>query len=199
MTEQTPWPDKTRTHIRRASVNSFGFGGANAHAVLESAESHVPFRYARLSRGLTLSKTFFLLPFSANTQEALEQRVHDLNGSAYFDLNIVDLAYTLTLKRSSLLIKGFVIASQKSLAKDLQVEHLRVVPKGQDPSARPLTYVFTGQGAQWPRMGRELFLDFFSYRQAIQRLDAVLHFLPDPPSWTIQGMYILICVEITDR
>ncbi|KAL9011376.1 MAG: hypothetical protein Q9173_003774, partial [Seirophora scorigena] len=40
VTETTPWPSSQP--IRRASINSFGYGGANAHAILESIESFVP-------------------------------------------------------------------------------------------------------------------------------------------------------------
>ena len=39
VTESTKWPDLP---IRRASVNSFGYGGANAHAILESVDSVIP-------------------------------------------------------------------------------------------------------------------------------------------------------------
>ena len=39
VTESTPWPDLP---IRRASINSFGYGGANAHAIIESVDSILP-------------------------------------------------------------------------------------------------------------------------------------------------------------
>lgn len=39
VTESTPWPDLP---IRRASINSFGYGGANAHAIIESVDSVLP-------------------------------------------------------------------------------------------------------------------------------------------------------------
>ncbi|POS74346.1 polyketide synthase-5 [Diaporthe helianthi] len=39
VTESTPWPDLP---VRRASVNSFGYGGSNAHVILESAETLLP-------------------------------------------------------------------------------------------------------------------------------------------------------------
>ena len=41
MQENTPWPDGP---IRRASVNSLGFGGANAHTILDAIDGLVPGR-----------------------------------------------------------------------------------------------------------------------------------------------------------
>ncbi|KAI1302455.1 hypothetical protein F5Y03DRAFT_407817 [Xylaria venustula] len=39
VTESTPWPNLP---IRRASINSFGYGGSNAHAIVESVETLLP-------------------------------------------------------------------------------------------------------------------------------------------------------------
>ncbi|KAF2973192.1 hypothetical protein GQX73_g454 [Xylaria multiplex] len=39
VTESTPWPDLP---VRRASVNSFGYGGSNAHVILESVDTLLP-------------------------------------------------------------------------------------------------------------------------------------------------------------
>ncbi|KAH8198332.1 hypothetical protein TruAng_007487 [Truncatella angustata] len=39
VTESVPWPD---LGIRRASINSFGYGGSNAHAIVESVDTLLP-------------------------------------------------------------------------------------------------------------------------------------------------------------
>jgi acyl transferase domain-containing protein len=52
-----------------------------------------------------------------------------------------------------------------------------------------LTYVFTGQGAQWAGMGRGLMKTFKSFRDSIQSLDIVLQGLKRPPSWSLEGKH----------
>ena len=48
MRESTPWPD---IPIRRASVNSFGYGGANAHTILDAIDVLAPGRGGARSLG----------------------------------------------------------------------------------------------------------------------------------------------------
>lgn len=45
--------------------------------------------------------------------------------------------------------------------------------------------VFTGQGAQWPSMGKSLFLHSASFRSTITQLESNLKDIPDPPSWSL--------------
>lgn len=47
--------------------------------------------------------------------------------------------------------------------------------------------VFTGQGAQWPSMSRELLSSSRVFRDSVQRLQKVLDECPDPPSWSIKN------------
>jgi acyl transferase domain-containing protein len=50
-----------------------------------------------------------------------------------------------------------------------------------------LDFIFTGQGAQWPQMGKEL-LDFPIFRESIRQIDDELANLPMAPSWTVEEM-----------
>lgn len=57
---------------------------------------------------------------------------------------------------------------------------------GKAYSAHPFAFVFTGQGAQWPEMGKELITEFPSFKKSIQELDSVLQRLHEKPAWTLE-------------
>lgn len=98
---------------------------------------------------------------------------------------MVDLARTLGTRRSNLAERGFALVGQKTLAEDLYFDKLQICKKGKNYSTHPFAFVFTGQGAQWPHMGKELIEEIPSFRHTIQELDAVLQTLPEKPSWTL--------------
>lgn len=52
----------------------------------------------------------------------------------------------------------------------------------------PIIFTFTGQGAQWPGMGRELIENVQAFREDIQIMDRVLQGLDSKPLWYIEGM-----------
>ncbi|THC92577.1 hypothetical protein EYZ11_007940 [Aspergillus tanneri] len=192
------WPSNTA--VRRASVNSFGFGGANAHAVLE---------YLPVSRHVSSYKKvttdFFdddeddddedisnaartadpkILAFSANDQASLKNYVkalnaHLLNPMVSIDLN--DLAYTLSERRTRHYYRGFAI-TRSSKAK---VSEETLVLGKQASSLPRIGFVFTGQGAQWSQMGLELVKAFPQAKRVLQDLDEVLQALPEPPKWSL--------------
>ncbi|KAI5784580.1 hypothetical protein EDC01DRAFT_201043 [Geopyxis carbonaria] len=49
LTHLADWPSTSSQYIRRASINSFGYGGANGHIIMESVESMVPNLVVRYS------------------------------------------------------------------------------------------------------------------------------------------------------
>lgn len=82
-------------------------------------------------------------------------------------------------------------------------EHLKyrafAVSKGQEsvsfssteesfPSPPRLAFVFTGQGAQWTGMAKDLLSLSGCFCNSINKLDRALKSLPDPPVWKIIGM-----------
>ena len=187
VTKPTEWPSK----LHRASINSFGYGGANAHAILESVDSYLPwYRHSRQRRAVKDPSKLYVLPFSASTTQSLEARVNDIaermaEGTKY---DLGDLCHTLADRRTKLSEKGFVLATEASAKIDITVNKL-VTPKSVSPSLN-FGFVFTGQGAQWPQMGVELFARHPSFVATINHLDSVLQSLPESPQWMIKDVLL---------
>ncbi|KAH7304313.1 hypothetical protein B0I35DRAFT_484602 [Stachybotrys elegans] len=168
---------------RRVSVNSFGFGGSNAHAILDDAAHYLQarglpapdrqwiHRPAQLTNGLRQKETngthnhvsvaesrLFLLIFSANDKNAI-LRLGERYGryvdaiAPPLDQNLADLAYTLAAKRSLMGWRTFAILASSEN-----------VPRLSGALSQPvrvtdrlrMAMVFTGQGAQYVNMGLEL-------------------------------------------
>ncbi|KAI0439056.1 PKSKA1 [Xylaria telfairii] len=182
--------------LRRASVNSFGFGGANAHAVVEN------YRNSRhLSSYKKITADFFnddtsdnnheslptLLTFSANDEQSLKRGIaslqaHLINPSV--SVNVADLAFTLSERRSQHYYRAFTI-TQASSSDNIELQNSSLV-FGKMASSQPrIGFVFTGQGAQWSQMGLDLINTFTQAKDFIRSLDEVLQSLPDPPNWTL--------------
>ena len=196
--KSTPFPAPGPGLNRRISVNSFGFGGANAHSILEEAGSYDKFAASCLQDGFpsydggqgTLDCTRpYLLPFSANNTISLERRVEQL---AHLHLRtdvMADLAYTLGERRSHLKARGFVVARPKTLHQDLNTGNLQLASSTTPilSASHKFIHVFTGQGAQWQGMAEEL-LQIPVFANAVSQMDEILASLPHHPPWTIHSM-----------
>ena len=90
-----------------------------------------------------------------------------------------DMSYTLSTKRQKLSHRVFCIASQEDPLEPSRINR----PAG----ILNVIFTFTGQGAQWARMGRELITKEPSFKRSISRLDKVLSSLSEAPSWSLQG------------
>ncbi|OAQ63678.2 polyketide synthase [Pochonia chlamydosporia 170] len=177
--EPTPWP---QDRLDRVSINSFGIGGSNAHAILESAQAYnVPERFAPLHQGSLDSRPHLLL-FSAASSSSLKSMTDQFR--PWMERNpdkMDDLAYTLAMRRENLPHRSFMVASPG------QIPETASQGRRIGNSTPNLVMVFTGQGAQWPRMGRELLLRQDSvFQSSIRALDEFLGKLPDAPEWTIE-------------
>ncbi|KAJ0123263.1 polyketide synthase 10 [Diaporthe amygdali] len=174
-TSLTNWPTDG---LRRASVNCFGFGGTNAHVILDDAGSYLAQR--------SLSGNHRSLPTTASTGLAKEQKTfaaaqlilvssHEKDGIARItsghapfiakhvsDASLMaNYAYTMS-RRSSLEFKACIVAQSASdleqqLAAPERLNIHRFLPS--DDADPTLAMIFCGQGAQWHAMGREL-IDF---------------------------------------
>ena len=192
-TELQPWPSLAQGTPRRASVNSFGLGGTNAHVIIESWDgggtTAMPDRDDIRVPGACGPFTL-----SARSRPALKRAVSELSETLQHskdNINMGYLAWTLQSRRTEFPFRAaFSAATRQEL-----VRKLDAYDKGDDKvgetiavsSEFPLRIlgVFTGQGAQWPRMGARLFEQSPLFRRSIQKLDDSLSWLPDAPSWSL--------------
>ncbi|KAH6636358.1 hypothetical protein F5144DRAFT_619703 [Chaetomium tenue] len=223
-TELTPWP-ACANGLRRASINSFGYGGTNGHVILDDALNYLQERGLTGNHDTVVASTnqpgtpssqssdsaislahsipetesctpeFRLFAFSSPEQDGLARLAEaysqyldqdalsrDLKGAATLEeiKQVDNLAYTLASRRTMFDWRGFAISDtltglQTSLKSGLPT-HGRI---GRNPSC---AFVFTGQGAQWFAMGREL-LRHSVFRASIDEAEAYITSLGCP--WSV--------------
>jgi amino acid adenylation domain-containing protein len=156
-TELRPWPAEAGP--RRAGVTSLGMGGTNAHVVLEEAPLPVPTGGSRQHQ---------LLLLSAKSAAALERstaRLADhLRQSPGLDLP--EVAFTLTHGRKSFQHRRALLASDLADAATAleTLDPERLLTTAPESGDHPVAFLFPGQGAQYPGMGRGLYDSEPSYR-----------------------------------
>jgi acyl transferase domain-containing protein len=195
------WPQLSK---RRASINSFGFGGANAHAIVESPEyllgESLPSFKSSYVNSENIGDDFFssdtepmngvqhnskLIIVSANDETALKASIKRLSSHLLHpgvDVTLNDLAFTLSERRSRLYHRAY------SIQKNTRLNPSTFATGKLASHDVKVGFIFTGQGAQWPMMGRDLLRAFPIARQMIDSLDTVLANLPQPPSWSLRSM-----------
>ncbi|KAK7752884.1 Type I Iterative PKS [Diatrype stigma] len=153
-TKTIPWPHAEGI-TPRVSVNSFGFGGANAHAILEPGARALELD----TPSATVSPRLFVL--SANTQRSLKAMIeaHYYWVEQHPEVPLADLSYTLGHRRSIQPWRFSCVAEDQPALLDGLRQSMATPPTQSSPRHTDVIYVFTGQGAQWAGMGRELLLE----------------------------------------
>ncbi|OJJ99624.1 hypothetical protein ASPACDRAFT_43247 [Aspergillus aculeatus ATCC 16872] len=192
-TELQQWPAHSGS-TRRASVNSFGFGGTNAHAVLES--------YSTTQKERTNRSESIIMPFvfSAQSESALADMMERVatHIRQHPNTDLADLAWTLYLRRSLWPIRAYCSGiNSMDLVNSLSDSADRIRTSNQSPVIKPASIgqaqprvlgIFTGQGAQWPTMGRELITSSPWLERRVDELELALSRLPESyrPTWSLK-------------
>ncbi|HLN65001.1 MAG TPA: beta-ketoacyl synthase N-terminal-like domain-containing protein, partial [Symbiobacteriaceae bacterium] len=161
--QRQPWPGGAAP--RRAAVSAFGIGGTNVHAVLEEAPALPASGPGRPAQ---------LLLLSARTPSALDRATEHLTAwlQANPTANLADVAYTLQVGRRPFAFRRAVVAATPAEA--AQALTSRPATQQVEPGDRSVAFLFPGQGAQYPGMGRELYETEPAYRDAVDRCAALL-------------------------
>lgn len=134
------------------------------------------------------SKTRLLLPFSAHDDKTLQANYEAL-AKSITKWNLMDVAFTLSARRSLQTYRSFAITAADDLETSQRLPDYGLITKGKRSSGAPvLAFVFTGQGAQWPQMGQALMKEYPSFLATIRRLDRYLDDLDEAKirDWSIE-------------
>lgn len=158
-------------------VNSFGFGGANAHVILQSAEPQAPSSSAPQARPLPLL-------LSAKTAEGLRANAERFADylAGHDDACYYDVAYQAMFRRDALPHRLLLVEADPAKAAQALADY------AQDPSLSELSsvleagvgleqangpvFVYSGNGSQWQGMGRAM-LDEPVFAEALADVDAI--------------------------
>jgi acyl transferase domain-containing protein len=174
-TKATAWSNGS--YPLRAGVSSFGIGGTNVHLILEEVPPQIKGRQSGSSREQQL------ILLSAKTSPALDKLTENL--AAYLkshpEENLADAAYTLKIGRKAFAYRRMTVCS----GIDEAVRYLS------DPGARTVytslareekrtvIFMFSGLGAQYVGMGRELYQEEPVFREELDRCFELLSSLTD--------------------
>jgi acyl transferase domain-containing protein/acyl carrier protein len=147
---------------RRAGVSAFGFGGTNAHVILEEAP------VVGVSGP---SRPWQLLTLSARTNSALETATDQLaeHFKQHLDQNLADAAYTLSVGRRAFNYRRILVCRdhEDAVATLKTQDPKRVFTACQEHRERPVAFMFSGQGAQYVNMGRDLYHSELLFREQV--------------------------------
>ncbi|HYD31342.1 MAG TPA: beta-ketoacyl synthase N-terminal-like domain-containing protein, partial [Azospirillaceae bacterium] len=163
-TETMPWPNGPGA-ARLAGINGFGYGGTNAHVVLQRAE---PLAAPETYRTAPPRRSQVLV-LSAETRQSLsDSQASCAARLAGDDVPLADLCHTAALRRRHRPFRLAVVGSSAAEIADKLKRHadggrtadVVVGNPGGNPGAhRRLAFVYTGMGPQWWGMAHDLYRD----------------------------------------
>ncbi|XP_017888250.2 fatty acid synthase-like, partial [Ceratina calcarata] len=154
ITEPTPWEGGY------VGISSFGFGGSNAHVLLKS------FTKEKVNNGAPSDDLPRLVAVSGRTEEAVKTLL-DYVESIPVDVEYIRLLHDIHNEEiSGHLFRGYTLVNSTSGRPIKEIQQYPGVK-------RPIWFVFSGMGSQWPGMGEAL-MKFPIFYKAIQKCAAVL-------------------------
>ena len=184
-----------------AVVNSFGFGGANACALVSSPPEtnfdYHPMPASRAPKHWETGADRFphMVPVSGASQEALQANAGALlkamsGKGTLAKTPLADIAAALATKRSHLMYRAVILARTPAQLRT-GLRHLAAgntdaanIITGQMQSTGKVCFTFSGQGSQWWGMARDLLELNTTFSDAVDAFDA--EFIP-VTGWSIRA------------
>ncbi|MEP5729523.1 MAG: SDR family NAD(P)-dependent oxidoreductase [Sulfitobacter sp.] len=183
-TKAVPFPEFDG--IKRGIVNSFGFGGANASALLRSPSINAVEGVYRKPIEREIETAPWLFPISAQSEESLKNLALNLaqslrKGGQLAKTDLGEVAAALGMNRTHRLHRAVVLAKDRKTllrgldyigAGDPDAETPEFVVTGQATEDRKLCFMFAGQGSQWWAMARSLLQHNKVFQNTVDAYDA---------------------------
>ncbi|HEY9795455.1 MAG TPA: type I polyketide synthase [Candidatus Sericytochromatia bacterium] len=169
-----PWPEGVALAL--AAVSSFGFGGTNAHVVLEEA----PIQTSATNQ---VERPLHILTLSAKSENALKELAQSYEKflANHPTESLADICFTANTGRSQFDYRLAVVAdSTVELREQLSAfadgrESVGLISGKVTSRKRPkIAFLFTGQGCQYVGMGRQLYENQPTFRKTLDRCDEIL-------------------------
>ncbi|KAM3558509.1 hypothetical protein ARSEF4850_004574 [Beauveria asiatica] len=178
-----------RRTLRRISVNSFGYGGTNAHVVVDAAADAFC-ALSGLGRHMSTQRIFFI---SAASEKACQRICAGLAkylakraASPKTDTSevLARLAFTLTKRSIHPYRLALVAQDMDALIEQLILAASSPVARQERKQDARIGLVFSGQGSQYAEMGRELLSSSATFSKSIDK--ACQHLLDLGSGWNLR-------------
>ncbi|CEN60761.1 hypothetical protein ASPCAL03194 [Aspergillus calidoustus] len=161
--------DPCSLESRQISVNSFGYGGTNAHVVLDAPDQPaIPTE--------PTSESDHLIVLSARSQASGQEMTARLRHylETISDVDTPDLGslpYTLCERRTPFAWRASLVVDSVS---ELETKLKSLSFVHAPPSSPKVAFIFSGQGSHWYEMGRELLEKHPVFRSSIHQAETCL-------------------------
>jgi len=171
-TNVTEWSEK----IKIAGVSAFGFGGTNAHIILEEF-AKVNDSLDHTSDSTEAQEPLCILPMSAKTRTALDilinqykQYIESIQKNT--EISIGDISFTACKGRSHFDHRSYAIGrSKQEISRQLRADGLNQSTQRLNAN---IVFMFTGQGSQYPKMGWDLYKTQAVFRENLDQCSELL-------------------------
>lgn len=153
--------EPTPFHGDKIAINSFGFGGANAHALLSRNKK------TKIRNGIPADDLPRLVNWAGRTEQAVNHMLDELE-SRPLDAEYVALLHNIQKEETP----GYIYRGYSVLAKDpsninANAKSLARITNHVNETRLPIVWLFSGMGSQWTSMASSLMV-FPIFRETIQ-------------------------------